>query len=65
MAIASHKDFALLEDFFSECEEEELRVFLAYVEESLSLQVISYFICKEKGLDVDKPRNLAKSVTVE
>lgn len=37
MAIASHKDFALLEDFFSECEEEELRVFLAYVEESLSL----------------------------
>ena len=23
------------------------------------------FISKEKGLDVDKPRNLAKSVTVE
>ena len=29
------------------------------------LQLLSYFISKEKGLDVDKPRNLAKSVTVE
>ena len=29
------------------------------------LQLFSYYISKEKGLDVDKPRNLAKSVTVE
>ena len=29
------------------------------------LQLLAYFIAKEKGLDVDKPRNLAKSVTVE
>ena len=29
------------------------------------LQLLSYYISKEKGLDVDKPRNLAKSVTVE
>ena len=29
------------------------------------LQLLAYFISKEKGLDVDKPRNLAKSVTVE
>lgn len=29
------------------------------------LQLLSYYIAKEKGLDVDKPRNLAKSVTVE
>lgn len=29
------------------------------------LQLIAYYIAKEKGLDVDKPRNLAKSVTVE
>ena len=29
------------------------------------LQVLAYYISKEKGLDVDKPRNLAKSVTVE
>ena len=31
----------------------------------IPLQLISYYIAKEKGLDVDKPRNLAKSVTVE
>jgi glucosamine--fructose-6-phosphate aminotransferase (isomerizing) len=29
------------------------------------LQLISYYIGVAKGLDVDKPRNLAKSVTVE
>lgn len=29
------------------------------------LQLLAYYVCVEKGLDVDKPRNLAKSVTVE
>ena len=29
------------------------------------LQLFAYYISKDKGLDVDKPRNLAKSVTVE
>ena len=29
------------------------------------LQLLAYYISKNKGLDVDKPRNLAKSVTVE
>ncbi len=29
------------------------------------LQLLSYYIAKNKNLDVDKPRNLAKSVTVE
>ena len=40
----------------------------SYVSPILSivpLQLFAYFISKEKGLDVDKPRNLAKSVTVE
>ena len=31
----------------------------------IPLQLLSYYIAKEKDLDVDKPRNLAKSVTVE
>ena len=31
----------------------------------IPMQLLSYYIAKEKGLDVDKPRNLAKSVTVE
>ncbi len=31
----------------------------------IPMQLIAYYIAKFKGLDVDKPRNLAKSVTVE
>ncbi len=31
----------------------------------IPLQLFAYYIAKEKGCDVDKPRNLAKSVTVE
>ena len=29
------------------------------------LQLIAYEVAKMKNLDIDKPRNLAKSVTVE
>ncbi len=29
------------------------------------LQLLSYFVARERGCDVDQPRNLAKSVTVE
>ena len=32
---------------------------------SVPLQLLAYHIAANKGLDVDKPRNLAKSVTVE
>jgi len=32
---------------------------------SIPLQLFSYYVSDIKGLDVDKPRNLAKSVTVE
>ena len=31
----------------------------------IPLQLIAYYIAKEKGCDIDKPKNLAKSVTVE
>ncbi len=31
----------------------------------IPLQLLSYYVSANKGLDVDKPRNLAKSVTVE
>jgi glucosamine--fructose-6-phosphate aminotransferase (isomerizing) len=29
------------------------------------MQLLAYYVSAQKGLDVDKPRNLAKSVTVE
>ena len=31
----------------------------------IPLQLLGYYTCVARGLDVDKPRNLAKSVTVE
>jgi glucosamine--fructose-6-phosphate aminotransferase (isomerizing) len=38
---------------------------LAPVLEVIPLQLLAYYMAVEKGCDVDKPRNLAKSVTVE
>jgi glutamine---fructose-6-phosphate transaminase (isomerizing) len=32
---------------------------------TVALQLLSYHVALAKGTDVDKPRNLAKSVTVE
>ena len=32
---------------------------------AVPLQLLAYYIAKERGLSPDKPRNLAKSVTVE
>ncbi|MCC6475194.1 MAG: hypothetical protein IT514_15785 [Burkholderiales bacterium] len=32
---------------------------------AVPLQLIAYYIAVARGCDVDKPRNLAKSVTVE
>ncbi len=39
--------------------------FLSPILSVIPMQLFAYYISKEKGLDVDKPRNLAKSVTVE
>lgn len=40
---------------------DELMVFPA----SIALQLLAYYVSSDKGFDVDKPRNLAKVVTVE
>ena len=32
---------------------------------SVALQLLAYFVAKERGCPIDFPRNLAKSVTVE
>ena len=33
--------------------------------EIVPLQILAYYVAKENGCDIDKPKNLAKSVTVE
>lgn len=43
----------------------ETDTFVSPILSIIPLQFLAYFTSKEKGLDVDKPRNLAKSVTVE
>ncbi len=43
----------------------EVSDILAPIVAVIPLQLLSYFMAVEKGCDVDKPRNLAKSVTVE
>ena len=43
----------------------ETNCFISPILSIVPLQLLAYYISKEKGLDVDKPRNLAKSVTVE
>jgi glucosamine--fructose-6-phosphate aminotransferase (isomerizing) len=41
------------------------RPLLTPVLDTIPLQLLAYYIAKERGLSPDKPRNLAKSVTVE
>ena len=38
---------------------------LSPILDTVPLQLLAYYVAKEKGLSPDKPRNLAKSVTVE
>lgn len=40
-------------------------VLLAPIVNTIPLQLLSYHIAVRRGCDVDQPRNLAKSVTVE
>ncbi len=61
--------------FYGKYELEETADFVFYVPETdplfaaslaiVPLQLMAYYVSVAKGLDVDKPRNLAKSVTVE
>lgn len=63
MAIANHTDFKFLEDFLSECEEKQLRVFLAYVQESMSLHAIPYLLplCEEWE-DTNVEKDIARCI---
>jgi glucosamine--fructose-6-phosphate aminotransferase (isomerizing) len=39
--------------------------YLSPILHTIPLQLLAYYVALKKGTDVDKPRNLAKSVTVE
>ena len=57
IAIQEHVDYTL---YVPRCDE-----FLSPIVNVIPLQLLSYHIARLRGLDVDQPRNLAKSVTVE
>ena len=38
---------------------------LASIPTTIVTQLLAYYIARERGADIDQPRNLAKSVTVE
>ena len=53
-------DLVLLDIFMPEMDD-----YLAAPVEIVPLQLLAYYMAKENGCDIDKPKNLAKSVTVE
>ncbi len=55
----------LTNDFDEVIQIPETNTLISPILSVVPLQLLAYYISKEKGLDVDKPRNLAKSVTVE
>ena len=63
IATCGDKDIEKISDevfYIPECHEDVSPLLVA-----LPLQLLAYHIARMRGLDVDKPRNLAKSVTVE
>ncbi len=62
VSAGDHTIDALTDDIIEVPEADEL---IAPIINVIPLQLLSYYIGVSRGLDVDKPRNLAKSVTVE
>ncbi len=56
------QSIALADDIIVVPEADEI---MAPMLSTIPLQLLAYYIGILKGVDVDKPRNLAKSVTVE
>ena len=56
-SIAEHSDRMI---YIPECRD-ELSPLLSVV----PLQLFAYYVARERGCNIDKPKNLAKSVTVE
>jgi len=55
------EDAGYADIFTLPADDDEMMVFSA----SAALQLLAYYVSSDRGLDVDKPRNLAKVVTVE
>jgi len=65
IAIASKGDLEIAEKANEVLQVDDLGEFLTSILVVVPLQLLAYHIATLKGTDVDQPRNLAKSVTVE
>jgi glucosamine--fructose-6-phosphate aminotransferase (isomerizing) len=65
IALISEGDTSLKERLEKYIEVSPVIEALSPVVTTIPLQIFAYYVAKAKGLDVDQPRNLAKSVTVE
>lgn len=59
LAVCKHKDLELICDFVKVCDEQKLRVFLAFVQEALSYQVIPFLI---ELLDIWEETDVEKTI---
>lgn len=63
LCIANHQDFSYIQQFLAECDEKELRIFLAFVEESLSYQSIPYLLAlMEEWEETDVEEEIAQVI---
>ena len=65
IAIASHDDYAIQNEVDDVLRVHDDHGIMNSVVCAVPLQLFAYYIAVARGCDVDKPRNLAKSVTVE
>ena len=60
-----NKDEIISENIWEQIEVDKLNDELIPFLTTIPLQKLAFYSALEKGYDIDKPRNLAKSVTVE
>jgi glucosamine--fructose-6-phosphate aminotransferase (isomerizing) len=65
IAVASESDEEIAEKATEVIRIPDLGEYLTSVIATIPLQLLAYHVAVLKGTDVDQPRNLAKSVTVE
>ncbi|HEY8679116.1 MAG TPA: glutamine--fructose-6-phosphate transaminase (isomerizing) [Candidatus Dormibacteraeota bacterium] len=65
VALVSEGDHTLDEIATDRIEVPAVSEFLSPVTNVVAMQLFAYFVANERGCNVDQPRNLAKSVTVE
>jgi glucosamine--fructose-6-phosphate aminotransferase (isomerizing) len=66
LLISDHTDEIITsENIWSEIRIPKIHKFLSPFLSTIPLQLLAYYVALKKGNDIDKPRNLAKSVTVE